>query len=171
MRQYELRCKTWFERGVAQLDKQAQDRIKGAGKRVAGRMDRGRKEWRPTVTGTAATLRVPETRAELRAWRGARTKSGGWRWTGAGGGGDLRSRGGGGVGDPPRTEGRGDGGDPPGARDPRRTSVVVASGRAMGTLAELAQEEWERMEQELDASDIRACGGFLPLGRTGLASG
>ena len=27
------------------------------------------------------------------------------------------------------------------------------------------------MEQELDASDIRACGGFLPLGRTGLASG
>ena len=27
------------------------------------------------------------------------------------------------------------------------------------------------MEQELDASDIRACGGFLPVGRTGLASG
>ena len=27
------------------------------------------------------------------------------------------------------------------------------------------------MEQKLDASDIRACGGFLPLGRTGLASG
>ena len=96
MRQYELRCKTSLERGVARFNKQAQDRVKGTGKRVAGcdgrraeggAMDRGRKEWRPTVTGTAA--RVPETLAELRAWRGARTKSGG----GGGGGrrGDLRS--------------------------------------------------------------------------------
>ena len=27
------------------------------------------------------------------------------------------------------------------------------------------------MKEDLDDSDIRACGGFLPLGRTGLASG
>ena len=44
MRQYELRCKTSFERGVARFNKQAQDRIKGAAKRVAGRDGWGRKE-------------------------------------------------------------------------------------------------------------------------------
>ena len=38
-------------------------------------------------------------------------------------------------------------------------------------MAELGEDEWERMKEELDDSDIRACGGFLPLGRTGLASG
>ena len=54
---------------------------------------------------------------------------------------------------------------PTGARDPPR--VAAASLR----VAELATDEWERMKEELDESDIRACGGFLPLGRTGLASG
>ena len=55
--------------------------------------------------------------------------------------------------DPRRTEGGG--GEPSGGREPRRTR----------------EDEWERMKDELDESDIRACGGFLPLGRTGLASG
>ena len=33
------------------------------------------------------------------------------------------------------------------------------------------RSEWERTLEELDESDIRACGGYLPLGGTGLASG
>ena len=66
--------------------------------------------------------------------------------------------GGGGVGE--ETCGRGDGG----VRDPRRTEGEPSGGRARA-------DEWERTMEELDESDIRACGGFLPLGRTGLASG
>ena len=84
----------------------------------------------------------------------------------------------GGVGDPRRTEGggggveeetcgRGDGGDPTGARDPRRTEG--AEGEPSGDRARA--DEWERTMEELDESDIRACVGFLPLSRTGLASG
>jgi hypothetical protein len=110
MRQYELRCKTSLERGVARFNKQAQDRVKGGGKRVAGRDGSG---------------------AE---------------------GAETYGHGVGGVRDPRRTCGAG---EQPGDGDARRARAG----------------EWERMEQELDASDIRACGGFLPLGRTGLASG
>ena len=99
MRQYELRCKTSLERGVARFNKLAQDRVKGGGKRAAGRDGSG---------------------AE-------------------------------GV----ETYGRRNGGEQPDAEDARRARA----------------KEWERVEQKLDASDIRACGGFLPLGRTGLASG
>ncbi len=36
MRQYELRCKTSLERGVARFNKLAQNRVKGAAKRVTG---------------------------------------------------------------------------------------------------------------------------------------
>ncbi len=97
MRQYELRCKSSLERGVARFNKLAQDRIKGGGKRVAGRDGSG-------AEGVA-------------------------------------------------TYGRG--GEQSGDGDTRRARAG----------------EWERMEQKLDAADIRACGGFLPLGRTGLASG
>ena len=64
------------------------------------------------------------------------------------------------------TYGHGNGGDPTGARDPRRTE---GGGEPSGGRARA--DEWERMMEELDESDIRACGGFLPLGRTGLASG
>ncbi len=99
MRQYELRCKSSLERGVARYNKHAQDRIKGAGKRAAGR-------------------------------------------DGSGAEGE-------------ETYGRRNGGERPDADDARRAGA----------------EEWERVEQKLDASDIRACRGFLPLGRTGLASG
>ncbi len=99
MRQYELRCKTSLERGVARFNKLAQDRVKGGGKRAAGRAGSG---------------------AE-------------------------------GV----ETYGRRNGGEQPDAEDARRARA----------------KEWERVEQKLDASDIRACGGFLRLGRTGLASG
>ena len=53
-----------------------------------------------------------------------------------------------------------------GVRDPRRTE---RGGEPSGGGARA--EEWERTMEELDESDIRACGGFLPLGRTGLASG
>ncbi len=48
-------------------------------------------------------------------------------------------------------------------RDPRRTEGEPSGCRARA-------DEWERAMEELDESDIRACGGFLPLGRTGLAS-
>ena len=53
------------------------------------------------------------------------------------------------------TYGRRNGGEQPDAEDARRARAG----------------EWERMEQKLDAADIRACGGFLPLGRAGRASG
>ena len=110
MRQYELRCKTSLERGVARFNKQAQDRVKGGGKRVAGRDGSG---------------------AE---------------------GAETYGHGVGGVRDPRRTCGAG---EQPGDGDARRARAG----------------EWERMEQELDDSDIRACGGFLPARHTGLASG
>ncbi len=97
MRQYELRCKTSLERGVARFNKLAPDRIKGGGNRAAGRDGSG---------------------AE-------------------------------------RVETYGRGGEQSGDGDACRARAG----------------EWERMERKLDASDIRACGGFLPLGRTGLASG
>ena len=127
MRQYELRCKTSFERGVA-FEQARTRQDKRSWKRGArrGGMDRGREEWRPTVTVTAATLRVPETLAELRAWRGARTKSGGgavdrgrgeWRPTVVvTAGSETRAQ--------ISTYGHGDGGDPPGAPDRSRTSGV-----------------------------------------------
>ncbi len=115
MRQYELRCKSSLERGVARFNKLAQDRVKGAAKRVAGRGGSG---------------------AE-------------------------------GV----ETYGRRNGGDPRGARDPRRTSGRGGEQPRVGDACRARAQEWERVEQKLDASDIRACGGFLPLGRTGLASG
>ncbi len=129
MRQYELRCKTSLERGVARYNKQAQDRIKGTGKRVAGRTDQER--------------------------RGERQERCGSRPAGEG----------------EETYGRGDGGDPRGARDPRRTSDGGGEPPGDGDACRARAGEWERMEQKLDAADIRACGGFLPLGRTGLASG
>ncbi len=109
MRQYELRCKTSLERGVARFNKLAQDRVKGGGKRVAG------------CDGSGAE------------------------------GVETCGRGAGGVRDPRRTSGGG--GEKPGDGDARRARA----------------EEWERVERTLDASDIRACGGFLPLDRTGLA--
>ena len=103
MRQYELRCKTSFERGAARFNKQAHEKIKGAGsarrgawsKSGGGAVDLGAEreetcgrgdgevgdlaELRPTVVVTAgsetlrqlpavvtaASLRVPETLAEL----------------------------------------------------------------------------------------------------------
>ncbi len=121
MRQYELRCKTSFERGVARFNKQAQDRIEGTGKRVAGRDG----SWAEGV--------------------------------------ETYGRGGGGVRDPRRTSG---------ARDLRRTTNGRGGEQSGDGDARRARaEEWERVEQKLDASDIRACGGFLPLDRTGLASG
>jgi hypothetical protein len=107
MRQYELRCKTSLERGVSRFNKQAQDRIKGAGKGAAGR-----------------------THQERRGRDGSRAEG-------------------------EETYGRRNGGEQPDAEDARRARA----------------EAWERVEQNLDASDIRACGGFLPLDRTGLASG
>ena len=58
-----------------------------------------------------------------------------------------------------------------GARDPRRTSDGGGEQPGDGDARRARAGEWERVEQKLDASDIRACGGFLPLGRTGLASG
>ena len=67
MRQYELRCKTSFERGVARFNKQAQDRVKGAAKRVAGctdqerRGERKEKERRPTVVVAARSETSPNT--------------------------------------------------------------------------------------------------------------
>jgi hypothetical protein len=57
------------------------------------------------------------------------------------------------------TYGHGNGG----VREPRRTEGEPSGGRARA-------DQWERTIEELDESDIRACGGFLPLGRTGLAS-
>ncbi len=120
MRQYELRCKTSFERGVARFNKQAQERIKGTGKRVAGR-------------------------------DGSRAQ-----------GVETYGHGDGGVRDLRRTLG---------ARDPRRTESRGGEQSGDGDARRARAEEWERVEQKLDASDIRACGGFLPLDRTGLTSG
>ena len=86
MRQYELRCKTSFERGVARFNKHAQDRVKGAGKRVAGRDGSGAEGGETYGRGDGGDPPAnfgrgdggdPVRRAELRAWRGARTKSGG----------------------------------------------------------------------------------------------
>jgi hypothetical protein len=108
MRQYELRCKSSLERGVARFNKLAQNRVKGAAKRVAGRDGSG---------------------AE-------------------------------GV----ETYGHGDGG----VRDPRRTSGAGEQ-PGDGDACRARAGEWERMEQELDDSDIRACVWFLPLDRAGLA--
>ena len=103
------------------------------------------------------------------------------RRTCGGGGGvgeETCGRGDGGVGDPRRTQcggGGRSGGDGEetyghgngGVRDPRRTEG--GEGEPSGGRARA--EEWDRTLEELDESDIRACGGFLPLGRTGLASG
>ena len=153
MRQYELRCKTSLERGVARFNKQAQDRIKGAGKRVAGRDGSGAEGVETYGHGDGGTSGCPRPAPNF----------------GRGGVHGPRAEGG-------RTEtgeetyGRGDGGDP-GARDPRRTSGRGGEQPGDGDARRARAEEWERMEQKLDASDIRACGGFLPLGRTGLASG
>ncbi len=77
-----------------------------------------------------------------------------------GGGGERRGDGGRSGGEGEETYGHGN----DGVRDPRRTEGEPSGGRARAG-------EWERVESELDESDIRACGGFLPLGRTGLASG
>ncbi len=74
--------------------------------------------------------------------------------------GERRGGGGRSGGEGEETCGPGNGG----VRDPRRTEGEPSGGRARAG-------EWERVESELDESDIRACGGFLPLGRTGLASG
>ncbi len=71
-----------------------------------------------------------------------------------------RGDGGRSVGDGEETYGRADGG----VEDPRRTEGEPSGGRAR-------RDEWERTMEELDESDIRACGGYLPLGRTELASG
>ena len=95
---------------------------------------RGAKRGRPTVMGTAATLRVPETRAELNAVTVAGRGAKGRRPTVMGTAATLRV---------PET----------------RAELVVAA--ASLRVAQLA-DEWERMESELDESDIRACGGFLP---------
>ncbi len=75
----------------------------------------------------------------------------------------VRAEWGGGGGE---TYGRADGGDPPGARDPRRTE---RGGEPSGGRARA--DEWERTMEELDESDIRACGGYLPLGRAVLDGG
>ena len=69
------------------------------------------------------------------------------------------------------TYGQGNSGDPAGARDPRRTEGGGGEPSAGRGPRQAGTDEWERMTEELDESDIRACGGFLPLGRTGLASG
>ncbi len=167
MRQYELRCKSSLERGVARFNKLAQDRIKGGAKRVAGRMDQERRGERKERCGD-----------------GSRSVGEGEETYGRGDGGDppgardpRRTSGRGDGGDPPgardprRTSGCGDGGDPRGARDPRRTSDVGGEQPGDGDACRARAGEWERMEQKLDAADIRACWGFLPLGRTGLAGG
>ncbi len=143
----ELKCMNTIKRLMAPYQKEREDKPKGGGRRAAGCPDEGRK---------------------VRAERG-------------GGGGETYGRADGGVRDPRRTErgdggraggdgeetyGRADGGEPTGARDPRRTERggEPSSGRARA-------EEWERTMEELDESDIRACGGYLPLGRAELASG
>ena len=150
----EMRCLNTIKRLMAPYKKEAKEKPKRGAKLAAGCPDEGRK-----------------VRAE---WRGERGETGGdggrlggegEETYGHGNGGDpsgardpRRTGGGGPVGEGEETCGPGDGGDPSGARDPRRTRGVRAG-------------EWERVESELDESDIRACGGFLPVGRTGLASG
>ena len=107
MRQYELRCKTSFERGVARFNKQAQDRVKGAAKRVAGRDGSGAEGVETYGRGDGGVRDPRRT-----SGRGRRRPSGcprpapnfgrggvhgpraeGARWIGGGRRGDLRSRG------------------------------------------------------------------------------
>ncbi len=158
-KELELKCLNTIKRLMAPYQTEQRDKPKGGGRRVAGCPDEGRKA--------------------REAWRGEAEETCG--------------RGHGGVGDPRRTEG-GDGGGGEetygrghgGVRDPRRTE----GGRGDGEVGDLRRtegggcgeasgdreprqaraDEWERVESELDESDIRACGGFLPVGRTGLAS-
>ena len=147
MRQYELRCKSSLEGGVARFNKLAQDRIKGGGKRVAGRTDQERRGER------RERKRKRETygRGAAAGYRGPRPDSPNVfrRTTVVVTAGDL-SR---------------------GASRPSRRTCGGGEQSGDGDTRRACAEEWERVEQKLDASDIRACGGFLPLGRTGLASG
>ena len=124
---------------------------------VAGR---GAKEGRPAVVVTAATLRVPETRAELSAVAAGAERRPAVVVTA--GSETLRRT----VGDADGVGGETCGRVTAGRKDPRRTEGTEGEpgGRALA-------DEWERTIEELDESDIRACGGILPLGRTGLASG
>ncbi len=142
--QLELKCMNTIKRLMAPYQKEREDKPKGGGRRAAGCPDEGRKargEWRGGGGETCG-----------RGYGGVRDP----RRTCGGGGGvgeETCGRDTGGVRDPRRTEGGG-GGEPSGGRDPRRARA----------------DEWERVESQLDESDIRACGGFLPVGRTGLAS-
>ncbi len=156
----ELKCMNTIKRLMAPYQKAREDKPKGGGRRVAGCPDEGRKvrgEW--------------GERAE-NCGRGIRS-----------------------VGEGDETYGRADGGDPAGARDPRRTQRgdggrpggegEETCGRADGgvrdprrterdgepTGGRAREDEWERTLEELDESDIRACGGFLPVGVAGLAGG
>ena len=167
MRQYELRCKTSFERGVARFNKHAQDRIKGAGKRVAGRDGSGAEGVEtyghgdggdpPGAGDPRRTSGVEGCTDQERRGRGG-SGAGGVETYGHGDGGDPP-----GARDPRRTSGHGDGGESSGARDPRRTSGRGGEQPGDGDSCRAGADEWERMEQKLDDSDIRACGGFLPL--------
>ncbi len=155
--QLELKCMNTIKRLMAPYQKERKDKPRGGGKRAAGCPDEGRK-----------------VRGEWGAERAERCGPGG---RSGGGGEETCGRADGGVRDPRRTE-RGDGGRSGrggeetcgradgGVRDPRRTE---RGGEPSGGRARA--DEWERTLEELDESDIRACGGYLPLGRAGLDGG
>ena len=104
MRQYELRCKTSFERGVARFNKRAHGKIQGAGKRVAG-CDGSGAQGVETYGHGDGGVRDPRRTSGVAGCTGQ----------------ERRGRDGSGA-EGVETYGRRDGGDPPGARDPRRTS-------------------------------------------------
>ncbi len=153
--QLELKCMNTIKRLMAPYQTERKDKPRGGGRRAAGCPDEGRK-----VRGDSWRERAEN------CGRGGRSGGEGEETYGHGNGGvrdprrtqcgdDGRS-----VGDGEETYGHGNGG----VRDSRRTEGEPSSGRAH-------EEEWERTMEELDESDIRACGGYLPLGRAELASG